>query len=172
MSKVTRLGWQMASLLALVVFLGAYSYGQEEVIDGPPGTQEVFNGTSVHVCPLGFAMLGAHVSDNRFTCVRVVPRGREHEVHTILDTGTQHDYCCGNMHVCPGGMYMRGLHDGNNWLVCSDGADVVVEGSFVDQHGDHQANGMHVCPTVDQGRITIMTGIHNGRNDFACARYH
>jgi len=171
MTTAAKLTVQGICLLFWSMSIGAYCHGQEQKIDGPPGTQETFDGTSVHVCPVGYAMRGAHVSDNRFTCVRVVASEREREVHTILDRGTQHNFGRGDMHVCPGGMYMRGLHDGNNWLVCSDRAGVVVEGSFVDQHGDHQENGMHVCP-VEQGRITIMTGIHNGRNDFACARYH
>jgi hypothetical protein len=139
---------------------------QDSFVDDPPGLQEPHSGTSVHVCPAGYAMSGVKVDQNRFTCQRVIFPGMEGRVHTILDPGTQQNYGRGNMHVCPTGMYMRGLHDRNNWLVCSDG--VGLSRPSVDANGATHRNGMHMCP-MQNGRQAVMTGIQISRNDFSCA---
>ena len=90
----------------------------------------------------------------------------ERQVHTYVDTGTEGDLGRGNMHVCRPGWYMRGLHNNYDWLVCSDMPG--VGRSFLDANGMTEENGMHMCPASRDG-FTVMTGIHNGRNDFACA---
>jgi len=134
-------------------------------------------GVTLHACPLGFAMGGANVVENGFSCTRVVPLGKESSVHTVYDRGTQKDFGTGSMHVCPAGMYMRGFHEGLNILACSDG--VTLAPSFLDPSGKTQmaTKGLnqdeaHVCPpTTGLGPWGIMTGIHVGRNDFACALY-
>lgn len=140
---------------------------QQSFVDTPPGQQEIWQNYTVHVCPPGYAMAGAHVINNQFTCLRVVASGNEGQIHSILDTGTQAEFGRGNMHVCPQGTYMRGLHAINNWLICSDGATLGTP--FLDAAGATQGNGMHMCPVVN-GRQTAMTGIDDPRNDFACAQ--
>ena len=157
---------QAVCVLAVVCCAGVLGRAQvgRSVTDG--GTEENWHGARVHVCPLGFAMQGAHVGNNVFTCVRVVPEGWERQVHTYLDRGTQGDLGRGNMHVCRPGWYMRGLHNNYDWLVCSDMPP--AQRPFLDANGMTEENGMHVCPMTRDG-FTVMTGIHNGRNDFACA---
>jgi hypothetical protein len=160
-----RLLWAM---LAAACALSTVATAADVIIDR--GSQERYGNTNVHVCPVGFAMAGAQVNRNVFKCVRVVPPGRG--VQTLLDTGTNRNFGRGNMHVCPAGSYMRGLHDGKNWLVCSNG--VALEPTFLDAHGRTQTpdgGGMHQCPVGGDGRPSIMVGIHNGRNDFACAYF-
>jgi hypothetical protein len=139
---------------------------QQSFVDVPPGQQEVWQGYSVHVCPLGYGMAGAQVIANSFTCLRMVPQGQEGQVRSILDAGTQANFGRGSMHVCPSGMYMRGLHAINNWLICANG--VSLGNPFLDPNGATQGNGMHMCPSVS-GRQSVMTGIHDQRNDFSCA---
>jgi hypothetical protein len=141
---------------------------QQQYVDGPPGHQETWSGVKLHACPLGYAMAGAHVDDNKFTCQRVVPEAEENQVKSVLDGGTQKDLGRGNMHVCPAGTYMRGLHTGENKLLCSSAPSVHLKSPFLDAEGHNQSNDMHICP-VRTGQQTVMTGIHEGRNDFACA---
>lgn len=166
MKEARKTCWHVACLLAVACLAGVVGHAQvgRSITDG--NTEEIWHGTRVHVCPVGFAMQGAHVGNNVFTCVRVVPEGLERQVHTYLDTGTQGDLGRGNMHVCRPGWYMRGLHNNNDWLVCSDMPG--VRRSFLDANGMTEGNGMHMCPAGRDG-FTVMTGLHNGRNDFACA---
>lgn len=139
---------------------------QQRYVDGD--TQETWNGVKLHACPVGFAMAGANVKDNKFTCQRVVPQSEEAQVQSVLDSGTQKDFGRGNMHVCPKGTYMRGLHSGQKKLLCSSAPSVNLQSPFYDASGQTQGNAMHMCP-VRLKIQTIMIGIHEGRNDFACA---
>jgi hypothetical protein len=147
-------------LLSVALLKSHPCLAQDEYVDG--GRQE----QGMHACPPAYAMAGAHVSHNKFTCLRVVPPDLEHTVTSIVDHGTQGNYGRGDMHVCPAGMYMRGLHDGQNLLLCSRSPAVHLGPSSLDADGHTQGNGMHMCPDH-----RIMTGIHNGRNDFACAAH-
>jgi hypothetical protein len=65
---------------------------------------------------------------------------------------------------------MRGLHDGKNWLVCTGGVDLSPSSQnpsiFLDSNGATVGNDMHMCP-----QSSIMTGIHDERNDFACVHF-
>ena len=139
---------------------------QQQYVDR--NNQETWSGVTLHACPVGYAMAGANVDDNKFTCQRVVPKSDEAQVHSVLDSGTQKDFGRGNMHVCPEGTYMRGLHSKQNELLCSSAPSVHLKSPFYDASGHNQSNGMHVCP-VRLEKQTIMIGIHEGRNDFACA---
>ena len=141
---------------------------QQQFVDGPPGNQETWSGVTLHTCPVAFAMAGAHVADNKFTCQRVVPASEEAQVQSVLDSGTQRNFGRGNMHVCPEGTYMRGLHNGQNRLLCSSAPSVRLKSPFLDAGGHTQGNNMHMCP-VRRKQQTVMIGIHVGRNDFACA---
>jgi hypothetical protein len=141
---------------------------QQQYVDGPPGHQEAWSGVTLHACPVGYAMAGANVKDNKFTCQRVVPASEEAQVRSVLDGGTQKDLGRGNMHVCPEGTYMRGLHNKQNQLLCSSAPSVHLKSPFLDAEGHNQGNDMHMCP-VRLEQQTVMTGIHDDRNDFACA---
>jgi hypothetical protein len=141
---------------------------QQQYVDGPPGNQETWEGVKLHACPVGFAMAGANVKDNKFTCQRMVPASDEAQVQSVLDGGTQKDLGRGKMHVCPEGTYMRGLRSDQNKLLCSGSPSVKLQSPFVDAAGNTQGNDMHMCPERLKQQ-TVMTGIHTGKNNFACA---
>jgi hypothetical protein len=149
-------------LLVPYLLVARLCAAQQQYVDG--NHQETWSGVQLHACPVGYAMAGANVKDNKFTCQRVVPKSEEAQVHSVLDSGTQKDLGRGNMHVCPEGAYMRGLNE----LLCSSAPTVHLKSPFFDGSGHTQSNGMHMCP-VRMKKQTIMTGIHEGRNDFACA---
>ena len=99
---------------------------QQQYVDG--NHQETWSGVKLHACPVGYAMAGANVKNNKFTCQRGVPKSEEAQVHSVLDSGTQKDFGRGNMHVCPEGTYMRGLHIEQNELLCSRAPTVRLKG--------------------------------------------
>jgi hypothetical protein len=164
----------VACVLAFICSLSSSCPAQEEIVDTGSGQWKA-DGTSIHTCPLGFGMEGADVGGNIFTCIRVAPDAlvRAGRVERRLDKGTKHNYNGrGDMHVCPDGWYMSGLHNGKNWLVCSNGAPLeppVLDADGATQ-GDPGGHKMHMCP-IREGQKTVMTGIHDGRNDFACAKF-
>jgi hypothetical protein len=184
------LPWALAALFLTIIILGdsfrhiagssatapswplsvLFNKGNQPVlksfVDEPPGQQEIWQGVSVHVCPRGYGMAGAQLTENSFTCLRMVPQGRESQVRSVLDAGTQADFGRGSMHVCPSGMYMRGLYAYHNWIICADGAS--LRSPILNANDATQGNGMHMCPLVN-GRQTVITGIHQQRHDFSCA---
>lgn len=153
-------------LLVPCLLLARPCAAQQKYVDR--NNQETLNGVKLHACPVGYAMAGANVKGNKFTCERVVPKSEESQVQSVLDSGTQKDFGKGNMHVCPEGTYMRGLHSKQDELLCSSAPTVHLKSPFYDASGHTQGNGMHICP-VRLEKQTIMIGIHEGRNDFACA---
>jgi hypothetical protein len=155
-------------MLYLVLYLLAARpcAAQQQYVDR--NNQETWSGVQLHACPVGYAMAGANVEDNKFTCQRVVPKSEEAQVRSVLDSGTQKDFGRGNMHVCPEGTYMRGLHSKQNELLCSSAPSVHLKSPFYDASGHSQSNAMHMCP-VRLEKQTIMIGIHESRDDFACA---
>lgn len=165
-----RSGLSSAFVMLVVSYLwiAQHCSAQQQYVDGPPGHQETWNGVKLHACPVGYAMVGTNVKDNKFTCQRMVPKSEEGQVQSVLDSGTQKDFGRGNMHVCPEGTYMRGLHSKQNQLLCSSAPSVQLKSPFYDASGHSQGNAMHICP-VRLEKQTIMIGIHEGRNDFACA---
>jgi hypothetical protein len=170
----SKLGFVLATGLSLGLYTNsAFSQTYVDGGNGSDGHQETFNGISIHTCPVGYAMEGAHVSDNAFLCVEVVPTGQESNVTTLVDADTQApDDSSTTIHVCPNGMYMRGLHNGKNLLVCSAGANVGTINRFLDKDGATQGSpqgyNMHVCPSRNN-YLTVMVGIQDSHNDFACA---
>ncbi len=173
MKGLRHLPWYVALPLTCV-FLICVRCVAQEYQDGPPvspATQGVFNNWYTHVCPVGYAMAGALVSDNRFLCLRVVPASGEAGVQTYLDTDTQGTVGGVTMHVCKAGWYMRGYHQINNWLVCSQSPLVQVNPSFLDpaqNYGPTEDYGMHVCGIL-HGKRAVMTGILDSSNHFSCA---
>ncbi|HTA87644.1 MAG TPA: hypothetical protein VK729_15325 [Silvibacterium sp.] len=167
MKMIAKFRLQAVFLAAFGFLFSSHCFAQASFVDGPPGRQETWGGIQLHACPPAFAMQGAHVRDNRFTCLRVIPEGKEGDVHSIIDSGTQGNLGNGNMHVCPTGMYMRGLRSDQNRLLCSSSPDVLLGDTFLNLRGSTQGNNMHICPNRN-GHPLIMSGIHTGRNDFAC----
>lgn len=117
------------------------------------GTQCTVGGGTMHCCPAGSAMIGAHVNNNVFKCAILTSAAGTR----FLDVGTQRN----GMHACPPGNIMVGLHVNNNWLACqapSPGPTFeFVDGTTQD------AFPMHVCPSN-----FAMGGIHVGGNLFTC----
>jgi hypothetical protein len=136
----------------------------ETIFDGPGGTTFTqCNG--MHCCPNGFAMTGANVDKNRFTCRRVMPDDQLVRQSCFVDEGTQRF----GMHACPFGHYMRGLHVGHNDLTCCRDSQRFPNQPLAERVDDNtQENGMHACVSSLQ---EAMIGIHVSRNDFVCGQF-
>lgn len=119
----------------------------------------------MHACPPGYAMGGAHVSDNDFLCRQISPPGFPIDNN---DHGVQRN----GMLSCPDGYYLRGYNDSQNRVLCSKPKGMPSasfgSGEFID--GGSQQYNMHVCPNApnDAAYRGILTGINNGANKFAC----
>lgn len=120
------------------------------------GTQCSAGGATMHCCPSGYVMIGAHVDNNVFKCGQVTGFATS---FVALDAFTQRN----GMHACPQGWVMVGLHANNNWLACRQPATAPVF-EFVDT-GTQDPNGypMHVCPSG-----SAMGGIRIDQNKFTC----
>ncbi|MBN8232691.1 hypothetical protein JYK02_34755 [Corallococcus macrosporus] len=120
------------------------------------GTQCTVNGSTMHCCPTGYAMIGAHVANNVFKCAQLSSTGGVR----FLDTGLTRN----NMHACPQGTVMVGMNASKNYLACqAPGTAVVLEyvdGTTTDSYP------MHVCGAGGYA----MSGIHLGNNQYTCAR--
>jgi len=119
------------------------------------GTQCTVGGATMHCCPPGSAMVGAHVSHNIFKCsLMTTPSGA-----VFLDRGTQRN----GMHACPPGTLMVGLHARNNLLACQ-GISPAPTFEFVDGNPATQDGlPMHICSPG-----AAMAGIHITNNRFTC----
>jgi hypothetical protein len=168
-----KLGARIGSVLVVGLLLGACgaqpgdaeSGGTEEIgsVDSSlinlggvfydSGTQCTVGGGTMHCCPSGSVMIGAHVNDNVFKCAWLgsTPGPR------FLDVGTQRN----SMHACPFGQLMVGLHAANNWLVCQN-PGTTVQFEYVDT-GTQDGYPMHVCASG-----YAMAGIHVAQNRFSC----
>jgi len=120
------------------------------------GTQCSAGGATMHCCPDGYVMIGAHVDNNLFKCGRVTGFATS---FVALDIFSQRN----GMHACPQSWVMVGLHANNNWLACRLPATPPVF-EFVDT-GTQDPNGvaMHVCPPG-----SAMAGIRVDQNRFTC----
>ncbi len=120
------------------------------------GTQCTVGGTTMHCCPAGYAIIGAHLGNNVFKCAGLSSTSGP----PFLDAGTQRN----GMHACPYGSVMVGLHLGLNHLACRwPGTPVTAE--YVDGNPPtSDGYPMHVC-----GSGYAMSGIHAGNNLFTCA---
>jgi hypothetical protein len=122
------------------------------VVNGEPVT--------MHVCPKGYAMLGAHVNSDVFMCVLVGGgmSGNRHVDQNTLRRG---------MHACPVGEVMVGQHVIKNLLLCEKPKTALVASSEITDSGTNDFN-MHNCPLADSPRQKVMTGIHVINNVFLC----
>jgi hypothetical protein len=136
---------EIGSLESSLISLGGTFYDS--------GTQCTVGGATMHCCPSGSVMIGAHVANNVFKCAWLgsSPGARS------LDLGTQRN----SMHACPFGQLMVGLHAVNNWLVCQN-PGTTVQFEYVDT-GTQDGYPMHVCSSG-----YAMAGIHVDQNRFTC----
>jgi hypothetical protein len=130
------------------------------------GTQCTVGGTTMHCCPNGYAMIGAHVGQNVFKCAPLQFASGTRS----LDTSTQR----AGMHACPYGQVMVGFHNGLNRLACQTLPGTSVSGEYTDpvppplfpNTPTQDGYPMHVC-SPNQGYT--MSGINVGQNKFLCA---
>jgi hypothetical protein len=119
------------------------------------GTTCTVGGTTMHCCPDGMAMIGAHIINNVFKCAQLTGTASIR----FRDTSTVRN----SMHACPSGSIMVGLHVGLNQLACqfpSPGP------TFEFTDGNPPLNDgypMHICPSS-----YAMAGIHVNNNLFTC----
>jgi hypothetical protein len=121
-------------------------------------TKCTVNGATMHCCPAGSAMVGAHVDRDTLKCDWL----RDASGAVSLDTGTQRN----NMHACPFGSVMVGMDVPSNLLACKqiNGGSITTE--RIDS-GTQDSFPMHVC----EGTVTTqaMSGIRADQNLFMCA---
>jgi hypothetical protein len=166
-SSIVKLFGLLAFSMAALPACGAAesqeeSIGEESsalVTSGTPfydygATQCTVNGTSMHCCPAGMAMIGAHLDSNVFKCATIVAGTSGSR---FLDTSTPRN----NMHSCPLNAVMVGFHKDLNRLACQ--ALTVAVGETVDT-GTQDSFPMHVCAAG-----ATMSGIHVDQNLFNCA---
>jgi hypothetical protein len=129
--------------------------GLSGIVFNDSGNQCTVGGATMHCCPSGSVMIGAHVSKNVFKCALLNSPGGA----PFLDTGTQRN----GMHSCPFGAVMIGLHARSNLLICQiPGAATAFE--YIDGNPATQDNfPMHVCANG-----FAMAGIHVRNNVFNC----
>jgi hypothetical protein len=111
-----------------------------------------------------------NVAENKVLCRRVLAPKDAEVVTSVVDASTQRL----GVHACPNGMYARGYNDEKNQLLCSQDSRFtgLPKDEFQDGPPVSTATtgfGMHVCPAVRPGAITVMTGINAGQNRFLCS---
>jgi hypothetical protein len=118
-------------------------------------------GATMHCCPGGTAMIGAHVGRNIFKCASAPLAGMP-----FLDVGTQRD----NLHACQPGSVMVGFQAGKNQFACQTTAETILD-EVVDAGTQDTQPGrpvtMHVCP---ERNGWAMAGIHVDKNQLLCDR--
>jgi hypothetical protein len=158
--------------LAMLVSLWACKqsndgYEYDEALSGPKftGTWVYDTGTlctvgdaTMHCCPPGMGMIGAHVTDNVFKCAQLTST----QGSRFLDTDTSRN----GMRACPSGTVMVGLQVRNDQLACQTSMPAQtaerVDGS-PGTPGTEDTYPMHVCP-----HGSAMSGIHVNHDALTC----
>src|SRR5262249_7774125 len=141
-------GYEYDEALAGPAFTGSWIYDT--------GTLCTVGGVTMHCCPSGMAMIGAHVVDNVFKCAQLTePHGEP-----FLDLETFRN----GMHTCPSGSVMVGLHVTNNQFACQRPEAAHPLAHADETRGSLDGYPMPVCP---HGHV--MTGIRLTDNVLACA---
>ena len=115
---------------------------------------------TMHCCPRGYVMVGAHLGDNVFKCGR--PTDGLLGL-TYADFTTQRN----GMRACPVGMLMVGLHSGRNVLACQSPL-VSAPTEVVDGNPPTTDGYMHVCPSDLLRGSSAMAGINFSSDRFTC----
>ena len=165
---------QLVSGLFALVILGAVGsckssgdgYESDEALAGPrftgawvydTGTLCAAGDVTMHCCPPGMALIGAHVGDNVFKCAQLVG---SHDNHPPgVDTPRA------GMHACPPGEIMVGLHVITNQLACQAVHPGLTVEHVTGRPGTVDSYPMHVCPPG-----AAMIGIHVTDNTITCER--
>ena len=137
---------QFDEALSSLIFTGHWVYDA--------GTACTVEGTTMHCCPSGMAMIGIHASRNIFKCAEL----REAARNSFLDTNTVRN----SMHACPRNRVMVGFHQDLNRLACQTPNPTPLF-EFVDGT-TNDVFPMHVCPENH-----AMSGIHVELNLLTCA---
>lgn len=123
------------------------------------GHQCSVGGASMHCCPPGSVMLGAHVDRNIFKCASVQLSG-----FPFLDVGTQRS----SMHACPLGSVMIGLQADRNQLACQNPLSGIRNERFDSGLQDTNPNRpVNMLACLEGG--WAMSGIQVDRNQELCA---
>lgn len=122
------------------------------------GSRCTVSGNTMHCCPAGYAMIGAHLGNDVFKCAQLSSTSGSRFINVA---GRRN-----GMHACPLGSVMVGLHVSNDYLACQyPGTSAVSE--YVDGNpGTNDSYPMHVCGSGGYA----MSGIHVSNNLFNCAR--
>lgn len=158
---VRRFGW-----MALLLLVSCAVEGEQEdqavsdITLGPAtynGTGRcTVSGTTMHCCPGGMAMIGAHLDKDVFKCAGVTTLVGAR----FVDSSTLRN----GMHCCPQGSVMVGLHVDQNKLLCQAVSPTPLRsGEFVD-FTSRDSFVMHVCGRAD----AVMAGIHVDGDWFTC----
>ena len=161
---VRRFGWMT---LLLLVSCAVEEEHENQAVSGITLGPAAYNGTgrctvsgiTVHCCPGGMAMIGAHLGQDVFKCagVTTLVGGR------FVDSGPFRTLRNG-MHCCPQGSVMVGFHKDADALLCQAVSPTPqLSGEFVD-FTSRDSFIMHVCGRAD----AVMAGIHVDRDWFTC----
>jgi hypothetical protein len=156
-------------VLAILVTLGACKpsndgYEYDEVLSGPrftgdwvydTGTLCTVGDATMHCCPSGMVMIGAHVSDNVFKCAQLT----DSHGNRFLDIDTSRN----GVHACPPDGVMVGLHVNNNQVACQAPGPGQVVAHVAGTAQVVDGYPMHVCP---HGHA--MSGIRLNDNLLTC----
>jgi hypothetical protein len=122
------------------------------------GTVCTVHDATMHCCPAGMAMIGAHVVDNVFKCAQLTAT----KDSRFLDLDTARN----GMRACPSGSVMVGLHVNNNQLACqtpNPGRTIEHMDGSPGTPGTLDGYPMHICPNG-----YAMSGIGVNKNTLAC----
>ena len=142
-------------------------YVNEFMIYDPPRSSNVaatvcnVDGSLMHCCPKGYAMVGADWNNNIFSCGPLDTPGILGP--PTLDAGTVRN----NMHACPFGQVMVGLRLDWNLLACQALPAGSVTGEVVDS-STQNGYPMHACGRGNPN-TAAMSGIHADQNLLTCA---
>jgi hypothetical protein len=140
-------GYEYDEALAGSRFTGAWVYDT--------GTLCTVGDATMHCCPGGMVMIGAHVGDNVFKCAQLTNT----HGNRFLDI----DMYRSGVHACPQGGVMVGLHVNNNQVACQTPGPGQAATHVAGTTQTVDGYPMHICP-----RGHAMSGIRLKDNLLTC----